>query len=77
MAFLANDEDNLNHFMAITGLDLQDIKERADDPLMLGGILDHFLHHENLLMEFATSLNCKPELIVRARYSLPGATHDS
>jgi Protein of unknown function (DUF3572) len=77
LAFLAIDEENLNHFLAITGLDLLDVKERANDPVMLGGVLDHLLQHENLLLAFSAELGCKPEAIVGARYRLPGANHDS
>jgi hypothetical protein len=77
LAFLASDEDRLNYFLLATGMDLQDLKQQADDINMLAGLLDHVLGHENLLLEFAESLACKPETIMRARQALPGANHDS
>jgi Protein of unknown function (DUF3572) len=77
LAFLASDEDRLSYFLVSTGMDLQDLKERANDLNMLAGLLDHVLANENLLLEFADSMSCKPESVVRARQTLPGATHDS
>jgi hypothetical protein len=77
LAFLASDEERLSYFLVSTGMDLQDLKEQADDLNMLAGLLDHVLGNENLLLEFAASMSCKPESVVHARQMLPGATHDS
>ncbi len=77
LAFLASDEDRLSHFLLSSGMDLQDLKELANDPNMLAGLLDHVLGHEALLVEFAQSQSCSPESVVRARQLLPGASHDS
>jgi hypothetical protein len=77
LAFLASNEEHLNYFLASSGMDLQDVKELAGNENMLAGLLDHILQDENLLLEFSTSLDCKPGMIVQARNSLPGANHDS
>jgi hypothetical protein len=77
LAFLAGSEENLNNFLANSGMDLQDLKEQASDINMLAGLLDHVLQNENLLLEFSASIDCKPDAIVRARHALPGANHDT
>jgi Protein of unknown function (DUF3572) len=77
LAFLASDEDRLSGFLLASGLDLQDLKEQANDLNLLAGLLDHVLANENLLLEFADSMSCKPESVIRARQELPGASHDA
>jgi hypothetical protein len=77
LAFLAGNEEYLDGFLASSGIDLQDLKELAGDENMLAGLLDHVLQNENLLLEFSHSIDCKPEMIVKARHALPGANHDT
>lgn len=77
LAFLAGNEEILNQFLISSGLDLQDLKEQATDINMLAGLLDHILANESLLLEFAQSLSCRPESIMRARQALPGANYDA
>ena len=77
LAFLAANEDHLDGFLASSGIDLQDLKELAGDETMLAGLLDHILQNESLLLEFSQSIDYKPEMIVKARYALPGANHDA
>jgi hypothetical protein len=77
LTFLVSDEDRLSGFLALSGMDLQDLKEQATDINTLAGLLDHVLAHENLLVEFARSLSCRPESIMCARHKLPGANNDA
>jgi Protein of unknown function (DUF3572) len=77
LTFLVSNEDHLDGFLASSGMDLQDLKELADDETMLAGLLDHILQNESLLLEFSQSIDYKPEMIVKARYALPGANHDA
>lgn len=77
LGFLAGDEDRLSYFLLTTGMDLNDLKHNASEPLMLAGLLDHLLQNESLLLDFAASADISPETIVRARLKLPGATYDS
>ncbi len=77
LAFIAEEHERLGDFMAETGLDGSELRERAGDPLMLGAVLDHLLNHETLLLAFAEAGKCRPEDVVRARQAFPGASHDS
>lgn len=76
LAYLAGDEDWLNHFLTATGMDLQDLKAGAADIGFLAGLLDYFLQNEALLLAFAAAEELAPETIVRARQHLPGALYD-
>ena len=46
LAYLVGDEDTLQRFMDLSGMDGADLRARADDPAMLAGVLDFFLGNE-------------------------------
>ncbi|HAE03178.1 MAG TPA: DUF3572 domain-containing protein, partial [Rhodospirillaceae bacterium] len=46
LSFLMEDEDRLDRFLALSGLDQNDLRNRISDPAFLGGVLDHILGHE-------------------------------
>ena len=76
LEYLAGDEEALERFLAVTGLDLAALKAGAADIAFLAGILDYFLQDEALLLAFAGASELAPETIVRARQRLPGALND-
>ena len=76
LAYLAADEDRLNHFLNATGMDLGSLKTGAGDTGFLAGLMDYFLQNEALLMAFAASEELAPETIVRVRQHMPGALND-
>ncbi|MEX0809784.1 MAG: DUF3572 domain-containing protein [Dongiaceae bacterium] len=73
LAHVAADEDLLPRFLALSGLDLDDLRARAQDPVMLGAVLDFLLAHEPDLIAFAEAQEIAPAAIARARRNLPGA----
>jgi hypothetical protein len=72
LAYIAGDGDLLDRFLALSGLDLEGLKARAQDPALLGATLDFLLAHEPDLLAFAADSQVKPEAIARARRKLPG-----
>ena len=76
LAYLAADEDWLNHFLNATGMDLDGLKAGAGDIGFLAGLMDYFLQNEALLLAFAAAEELAPETIIRARQQLPGALND-
>ena len=73
LAFLAEEPERLGRFLAMTGIGPAELRMRAADPELLGGVLDHFLGDERLLLAFADSGAIPPEEVSRARRALPGA----
>jgi hypothetical protein len=73
LGFLAADEDRLERFLALSGLDLETLRSRAQDPALHGGLLDYLLADEPLLLAFAAEQDLKPEWILALRQTLPGA----
>jgi hypothetical protein len=72
LAYIAGDSDLLDRFLALSGLDLEGLKARAQDPALLGATLDFLLAHEPDLLAFAADSQVKPESIAAARRKLPG-----
>jgi hypothetical protein len=73
LAFLAGDPERLGRFLALSGIGPAELRERASDPLLLGGVLDHLLGDERLLLAFAEAMDVAPDAAARARRLLPGA----
>lgn len=76
LGFLAVDGERLQRFMDLSGLDVAAIRAGATRPAFLGGILDHLLSDESLLLIFAEEQQLRPERIAQLRRKLPGASVD-
>ena len=76
LAFLAADERRLGALLAQAGWTLPDLRERLSDPEVIGGILDFLLGDERLVVAFCEASGCSPEMPMRARQALPGASSD-
>jgi hypothetical protein len=73
LAFLAEDPERLGRFLALTGIGPADLKTRAGEPEFLGGVLDHLLGDERLLLAFSKEYDVPPTAAAHARGLLPGA----
>ena len=73
LAWLAADPERLGLFLAETGLGPAELKRCASDKALLGGVLDHLLAREYLLLRFAEESEIDPAAAARARARLPGA----
>jgi hypothetical protein len=74
LGFLAQDGERFQRFLSLTGIELPAIREAAGDPAFLGGVLDHLLADQTLLLLFAESEDLRPEWIAATRRNLPGAS---
>jgi hypothetical protein len=62
LAFLANDGDRLGRFLALSGVSPADIREAAQNPRFLAGVLNHLLQDESLLLTFTADQDLDPRL---------------
>lgn len=76
LGFLAADGERLQRFIDLSGLDLDQLRAGASNPVFLGGVLDHLLADESLLLVFAEEQQLRPERIAALRRKLPGAADD-
>jgi Protein of unknown function (DUF3572) len=72
LTFLVEDPKRLSAFLAETGLSADSIRESANQPHFLLGVLEHMLSHESLLVAFADSAGINPAEIARARAAMGG-----
>jgi hypothetical protein len=73
LAFLAADEDELSRFLALSGLDIADIRERAGDAGFLAAVIDHVLSSDALLTAFCEGEGLIPKDVHLASHKLGGA----
>jgi hypothetical protein len=72
LSFIAEEPERLNGFLNATGLTLDRLRESANEPDFLAGVLEHMLADESLLLAFADSAAIDPADVTRARTALGG-----
>ena len=75
LTFIVGDEDRLQRFLNLTGIEPGALRGMAQNPAGLGAILDYLLGWEPLLLEFAETEKLPPESIAAARRKLPGGAN--
>ena len=73
LTFIAQDGERLGRFLALTGIGPAEIREAAQEPGFLLGVLDFVSQDEALLTEFAAANGFAPEDIGKAQAVLGGA----
>ncbi len=76
LAFLAEDEERLSLFLALSGLGPHNLRQAAAEPAFLGAVLDYLGSDDKLLIAFAASRNLSPEQVIQARDALNGRPPD-
>ncbi|HJZ43378.1 MAG TPA: DUF3572 domain-containing protein [Hyphomicrobiaceae bacterium] len=66
LAFLAEEPQRLQRFVAVTGLEPAELRARADTAELLSAVLEHLAGDESLLLVFAASRGIAPETIAPA-----------
>ena len=73
LGFLARDTDALLRLLTLSGLELDDLRERAGEPELLAAVVDFLLSDDALLARFAEEEGLDAQEIHAARRALPGA----
>ena len=73
LAYLAHSPDDLERFVALSGVTLTDLKDRAEDPENLAAVLDFILVSDDLITGFCETVEIDPRELHAARRALPGA----
>ena len=74
LGWLANEPDMLGRFLALSGLQANQLRSAVDDPGFLAGMIDFLMGHEPTLLAFCEATDTKPEAVAAAwhHYSGPG-----
>ena len=73
LGFLASEPQRFARFLALTGLELEDVRARAGSPDLLAAVLGHLTGDESLLLTFAAETHIAPETIAPALAILQGS----
>ena len=72
LSFIATEPEELDRFLALTGIEPGSIREAAREPGFLLGVLDFLANDERLLLAFANQSGLAPEDFGLARAILGG-----
>ena len=64
------DERRAQRFLDLTGIETEELRERAGDPVLLAALIRFLEAFEPDLVSVAQALGCKPEDLVEARRQL-------
>ena len=73
VAFLAERPQHFLRFADLCGLTVDHIKERLNDPALLGAVLDYLLFSDEMVREFTSAIEVELDAPRLARAKLPGA----
>jgi hypothetical protein len=73
LAWILSDSDRAERLLALTGLDADELRGRAGDPVLLAAVLGFLANHEPDLLACADALAVRPEAFAIAQQALdPG-----
>ena len=70
LAATLGSERRAHRFIELTGIGTEELRARADDPVLLAGLLRFLEAHEPDLLAVAKEVGIGPELLVEARREL-------
>lgn len=72
LAHIAADDERLQRFLAVTGLDPSNLRAEAGKPGFAAGVLDYVCADEALLIGFSAERGLAPEAVASAQRRLAG-----
>jgi hypothetical protein len=66
LGWLASEPDMLGRFLALSGIQPQQLRSAVGDPQFLAGMIDFLMGHEPTLMAFCEATDTKPEDVASA-----------
>ncbi len=72
LAWLADDQERLGHFLNASGAAVEDLRTRAQEPEFLGFILDFLMLDDENILAFSQFSNQQPNAVEQARHALTG-----
>jgi hypothetical protein len=77
LGFIAQDDERLGRFLALTGMGPAEIRAAASERHFLAGVLDYVTGDEELLVAFAGHAEVDPATIAIARQALAEAEDEN
>lgn len=74
---LSRDPEQVGRFLAMSGIGPEVIREAAQEPGFLAGVLEFYMMDEALLLAFCENAGVRPTMMAAARYALAGGQEDN
>jgi len=72
LQYLAGDPEQLSRFLALSGCEPHELRQNADSPEFLAGVLEFFMGNEPTLLAFCADHTINPDDIGKAQQCLGG-----
>ena len=72
LAATVSDESRAQRFLALTGIETDDLRRRAAEPALLASLIGFLEAHEPDLVAVCNEVGIKPEALVQARREIEG-----
>lgn len=72
LAFIAEDDDLLGRFLALTGMDIDGLRAAAGETGTLIAVVDFLMFDDALVVGFAVRAGLRPEEMAHLRFALAG-----
>lgn len=77
LGWLASEPDMLGRFLALSGVQPNQLRNAVNDPGFLAGMIDFLMGHEPTLLAFCEATDTKPEAVAAASHHYSGPGLDS
>ena len=74
LAAALTDERRAQRFLALTGIETDELRRRANDPALLASLIAFLEAHEPDLLSVSEAIGVKAEALVAARREIEGMT---
>lgn len=73
---LTRDPEQVGRFLAVSGIGPESIREAAEEPGFLAGVLEFYMMDEAMLLAYCENAGLRPTMIAAARFALAGDPSD-
>jgi Protein of unknown function (DUF3572) len=72
LAATVSDERRAQRFLALTGIETDELRRKADEPALLASLIAFLEAHEPDLLAVCEGIGIKPDALVQARRAIEG-----
>lgn len=73
---LTREPEQVGRFLAVSGIGPESIRDAAEEPGFLAGVLEFYMADEALLLTYCENTGIRPTMIAAARFALAGDPAD-
>ncbi|MEM6461043.1 MAG: DUF3572 domain-containing protein [Pseudomonadota bacterium] len=75
LTWIAENDERMGRFLALSGLNIDNLRKAAAEPGFMVGVLGFLTGHEQTLLAYCEERGVEPEMVAKAWRSLGGESH--